>query len=64
MKNNENQHDSASYGEVILFDNESQESSQNTSRRKRLVPGMFSSVTDAELIIQTLGSEATEYTDR
>lgn len=60
MKKTENQHNRDSYAELILLDSEKSESEEKTPQRKRLVPGMFSSVTEAELIIETLGSEAVE----
>ena len=56
------QHNPASYAELILFSADSTKSelkNQTETASKRMVPGMFSSISDAELITQRLISEAT-----
>lgn len=59
------QHNPSSYAELILFSANSTENefAQHTNGPKRLIPGMFSSISDAELITQRLTADYVEDED-
>lgn len=66
MSEKTDQHNPSSYAEVILLSSESADDefeSQAKPEPKRLVSGMFSSVSDAELLTQTLIAEAVDVQD-
>jgi hypothetical protein len=66
MSEKTDQHNPSSYAEVILLSSDSAENefdSQTKPEPKRLLSGMFSSVSDAELLTQTLSAEAVDSQD-
>lgn len=60
VNNDDNQHNPSSYAEVILFnaDKTERETEGQVKPAARLVPGMFSSISDAELFMQKLAAES------
>lgn len=66
MADKNDQHNPSSYAELILFSADSTENEfdkQLKPEPKRLISGMFSSISDAELITQRLSAETAEYED-
>lgn len=63
MSDKNDQHNPSSYAELILFSADSTENEfdqQIKPEPKRLISGMFSSISDAELITQRLSSDTVE----
>lgn len=61
MNEQNEKHNPASYAELILLSADSTENefrNQEAEKPKRLVSGMFSSISDAELITQRLIAES------
>lgn len=63
MGDKNEQHNPSSYAELILFNTDladTESDQQQLKEPKRLIPGMFSSISDAELITQRLTAELVE----